>query len=158
MLDEPTNHLDLPARQVLEEILRTYDGTMIFVSHDRYFVDALATKLWLLGNGAVEVFDGNYTRYRLRQTRPEVGRPEEPGARRGVGVSSREPLSPAARTVAMVETEISGLEARMTQLENQLGEASSDSNILRINELADEYEKVKATLQSLYEEWEEVAG
>jgi septation ring formation regulator EzrA len=58
----------------------------------------------------------------------------------------------------MVETEISSLEARMTHLENQLSEASADANILRINELADEYEKVKATLESLYEEWQEVAG
>ena len=66
VLDEPTNHLDLPARQMLEEILGHYDGTLIFVSHDRYFVDALATRLWILQGGAVEVFDGNYTRYRLR--------------------------------------------------------------------------------------------
>src|SRR5207253_7389269 len=53
VLDEPTNHLDLVARQVLEEILVDYDGTILFVSHDRYFMDALATKLWVLADGAV---------------------------------------------------------------------------------------------------------
>jgi len=157
VLDEPTNHLDLPARQVLEEILRAYDGTMIFVSHDRYFVDALATKLWFLDNSTVEVFDGNYTRYRLRQAR-EAGRVEEPGVRRATATPSRATSIPAARTIETVETEISTLEAQVTQLENQLAEASAASNIRRINELADEYEKVKATLESLYEEWQEVAG
>ncbi len=89
VLDEPTNHLDLPARQVLEEILRAYDGTMIFVSHDRYFVDALVTKLWILDNGAVEVFDGNYTRFRLKLARLETVRPADPAARRGAGEQSR---------------------------------------------------------------------
>src|SRR5262249_23959846 len=53
VLDEPTNHLDLPARQALEEVLSTYDGTLIFVSHDRYFVDALATTLWVLDAGVI---------------------------------------------------------------------------------------------------------
>ena len=158
VLDEPTNHLDLEARQVLEEILRASDGTMIFVSHDRYFVDALATKLWLLDNGAVEVFDGNYTRYRQRLARVEAGRPDGPGRRGGAGDQSRDPTPPSGRTVEVVEGEISSLEARMTRLENQLSEASADSNIVRINELASEYEQVKVKLESLYQEWQELAG
>ncbi|MGO8946394.1 MAG: ABC-F family ATP-binding cassette domain-containing protein [Ktedonobacterales bacterium] len=178
VLDEPTNHLDLPARQVLEEILGEYDGTMIFVSHDRYFVDALATRLWVLADGAISVFGGNYTRYRLqlaqletaaaapsraggilprRSTAPTgpTGRGRAPG-QRGSGVTL--PEEAASRTAGQVEGEIARLEARVSQLENLLTEASTEANVTRINELAQEYQEVKSQLDALYQEWQELAG
>ncbi|PWT72453.1 MAG: ABC transporter ATP-binding protein [Chloroflexi bacterium] len=177
VLDEPTNHLDLPARQMLEEILAQYDGTMIFVSHDRYFVDALATKLWILEDGTVSVFDGNYTRYRLRQARLESGAgipiPETrtaagktTGVREGSGDRDRIGAAPdsaerdrgRARTVGQVEAEISSLEARIGELERLLALASAETNVGRISELALEYQEVNARLESLYEEWQELAG
>ncbi|MBF6591178.1 MAG: ABC-F family ATP-binding cassette domain-containing protein, partial [Ktedonobacterales bacterium] len=71
VLDEPTNHLDLPSRQVLEAVLSQYDGTLILVSHDRYFVDALATTLWALEDGVITSSPGNYTAYRMRRTQAE---------------------------------------------------------------------------------------
>jgi ATP-binding cassette subfamily F protein 3 len=67
VLDEPTNHLDLPSRQFLEEVLGTYDGTLLFVSHDRYFVDALATRVWMVQDGTLINHPGNYTDYRTRR-------------------------------------------------------------------------------------------
>jgi ATP-binding cassette subfamily F protein 3 len=175
VLDEPTNHLDLPARQMLEEILAQYDGTMIFVSHDRYFVDALATKLWVLEDGTVSVFDGNYTRYRLRQARlessagiPTPDRRTAPGKTTGVreGGGDRDRIAAApdsaarsrARTVGQVEAEISTLEARIGELERLLALASAETNVDRIGELALEYQEVNARLESLYEEWQELAG
>src|SRR5216684_2640754 len=71
VLDEPTNHLDLQSRQFLEEVLGEFEGTLIFVSHDRYFVDALATGLWVLEGGEITGHAGNYTAYRTRQQRAE---------------------------------------------------------------------------------------
>ncbi|GHO42843.1 ribosomal protection-like ABC-F family protein [Ktedonospora formicarum] len=65
ILDEPTNHLDLQSRQFLEEILNEYDGTLLFVSHDRYFIDRLATKVWSIEDGVLIPYSGNYTEYRM---------------------------------------------------------------------------------------------
>ena len=118
VLDEPTNHLDLPARQVLEEILVQYDGTLIFVSHDRYFVDALATRLWVLHGGAVE-FVGNYTRSGCAPNTGGTASPRpwrrcacEQAERRRAEVvhQARERGAGSIRTALDVEAEIAGAE------------------------------------------------
>jgi ATP-binding cassette subfamily F protein 3 len=68
LLDEPTNHLDIPARQVLEDVLREYEGTVIMVSHDRYFISAVSDQIWAVEDGVVRIYDGNYEEYlRLRE-------------------------------------------------------------------------------------------
>src|SRR6185312_5325437 len=67
VLDEPTNHLDLQSRQFLEEILGEFEGTLLFVSHDRYFIDSLATKVWVIEDRVLIPFMGNYTDYRTRR-------------------------------------------------------------------------------------------
>src|SRR5947208_3582757 len=67
LLDEPTNHLDMRAKDVLLEALSTYTGTVVFVSHDRYFIDKLATRVFEIGDGRVEVYPGNYEDYRWRK-------------------------------------------------------------------------------------------
>src|SRR5438067_834507 len=67
VLDEPTNHLDLQSRQFLEEILGEFEGTLLFVSHDRYFIDKLATKVWVIEDGVLIPYLGNYTDYRTRK-------------------------------------------------------------------------------------------
>ena len=181
VLDEPTNHLDLPAREALEAILREYDGTLLFVSHDRYFVDGLATTIWSLEDGAVTVHEGNYTRYRtLRaqaaqrqlqaaqraQARPAAEEVEEE-ARRGNAVAptrlrsgKRGKRGDAAtvRSVEQVEREIAAHEARLAALEADLASASAEADITRIGELGDEYEREKALLDALYAEWQALAS
>src|SRR5437867_10854746 len=67
LLDEPTNHLDLRAKDVLLESLKKFSGTVVFVSHDRYFIDNLATRVFEVADGAVHVFPGNYEDYRWRK-------------------------------------------------------------------------------------------
>ena len=76
LLDEPTNHLDMRAKDVLLEALEKYNGTVVFVSHDRYFIDKLATRVFEIGNGRVEVFPGNYEDYLWRKQRQEAGESE----------------------------------------------------------------------------------
>jgi ATP-binding cassette subfamily F protein 3 len=71
LLDEPTNHLDMRAKDVLLESLEKYNGTVVFVSHDRYFIDKLATRIFEIGDGRVEVFPGNYEDYLWRKQRQE---------------------------------------------------------------------------------------
>ena len=67
ILDEPTNHIDIETREMLEDALLEFSGTLLFISHDRYFIDNLATKIAVLENRKINVFDGNYADY-LRVT------------------------------------------------------------------------------------------
>ena len=69
LLDEPTNHLDIPAQEVLQEVLEQFEGTILLVSHDRYLIDHLATQVWPLENGHLDVFKGNYQEYLARDER-----------------------------------------------------------------------------------------
>ncbi len=134
VLDEPTNHLDLPAREALEGILREYDGTLIFVSHDRYFVDALATKIWALEDGAVSVYEGNYSRYRVRHAQQEAAAQQQAQAREATqpsaaserasetprgGKRGKRGAEPTIRSVEQVEREIAERESRLTTLESR---------------------------------------
>src|SRR5262249_8118398 len=155
-----TNHLDLPARQVLEEILGDYDGTMIFVSHDRYFLDSLATKLWVLEDGAVTVHAGNYSTYRRRRAQVEAATAVQaatqvPAPRPGTTAKS---TGLASRSVEGVEAEIAALEARIAEIERALTEASAASDVASIAELGDEYEREHARLGALYDEWQALAS
>src|SRR5207248_10371017 len=68
LLDEPTNHLDMRAKDVLLESLEAFTGTVVLVSHDRYFIDKLATRVFEIGNGEVTVFPGNYEDYLWRKS------------------------------------------------------------------------------------------
>ncbi|MEO7003480.1 MAG: ABC-F family ATP-binding cassette domain-containing protein [Ktedonobacterales bacterium] len=171
VLDEPTNHLDLPAREALETILASYDGTLLFVSHDRYFVDALATSVWTLDDGLVTSHAGNYTTYRTRRAQADATRqaqelraaalartrsasqttPGAKGARDHAG-------QPKARSVEQIEDEIAALEAQLKRLEDDLADASNAADVDRITKLGAEYEDAQAQLAALYGEWEELAS
>src|SRR5438128_11645788 len=82
LLDEPTNHLDIPAQEMLEEALQDFEGTIVFVSHDRYFIDAVASRLWVIDHGAVTLHLGNYSDIERRRQRtqrgPVAGEPGRP--------------------------------------------------------------------------------
>jgi ATP-binding cassette subfamily F protein 3 len=67
VLDEPTNHLDIPTVEALEEVLSDYDGTLLFVSHDRSFIDAVANTIWMVENGTIKQFYGNYSEYMAKR-------------------------------------------------------------------------------------------
>jgi len=162
VLDEPTNHLDLPARQVLEEVLATYAGTLIFVSHDRYFVDALATTVWMLENGAITSYVGNYSAWRTRkmlaQNAAAIQASRETASTRRVSQRGGEATVAQARTVDQVEMDISAQEATLARLEQALAEASAAADVTRINELAAEYETARERLDALYQQWQELAS
>jgi ATP-binding cassette subfamily F protein 3 len=91
VLDEPTNHLDIDAREALEGVLNEYNGTILFVSHDRYFIDAVADTIWMVHDGTIESFDGTYSEYtaardqkaenQRRRTKDEGRKAHDPGAK-----------------------------------------------------------------------------
>jgi ATP-binding cassette subfamily F protein 3 len=165
ILDEPTNHLDLPSRQFLEEVLSEFGGTLLFVSHDRYFIDSLATKVWAIEDGVLQAYLGNYTDYRIR-SRPSVA--EVSVAEKKSVTQARAKNSAAkgqskkgsrvkVRTVEDVEREIEEEEGRVKGLEEALSQAALAADAGQLTRLSGEYELAKARIDELLEEWERLA-
>ncbi len=161
VLDEPTNHLDLPARQFLESVLADYDGTILFVSHDRYFIDAVATRMWIVENGTLRDIPGNYTSYR-KHILAEAARAQAhaKASQRAAQVQAqrRGPAAPQARTVTQVEAEVAAAEARVAALEAAINDVSVAADYQQLAQLANDYAAEKARLDDLYAEWETLAG
>ena len=160
LLDEPTNHLDIPAQEMLEEALQDFEGTIVFVSHDRYFIDDIATRLWVVDRGRVTTHLGNYAdleRSRQRAGRLVVAADPEPVPRRDrhreAGAAAR-PVAPAAG----VEQQIGELEAEIRRLEEQLADHQTYDDPARVTQLAQAHEDASRRLRALYQEWEQAAG
>ena len=164
ILDEPTNHLDLQSRQFLEEILGEYDGTLLFVSHDRYFIDSLATKVWAIEDGVLLPYMGNYTEYRTRRQRIVLDGPASPA-------SAKKPEKPAparsqnkkgakgkVRSAEDVERDIEKAEEQVKALEESLSQAALDADAGQLTRLSSEYELAKAQIDELFAEWERLSG
>jgi ATP-binding cassette, subfamily F, member 3 len=160
LLDEPTNHLDIPAQEMLEEALEDFEGTIVFVSHDRYFIDAIATRLWVVGDGTVTMHLGNYSdleRRRQRAARPVVAaEPRRSG--RTVAPSGTGHEAKALASGERVEDQIEGLEAEIRQIEEQLADHQTYDDPARVTELSHAYEEASRRLRALYQAWEQAAG
>jgi ATP-binding cassette subfamily F protein 3 len=169
LLDEPTNHLDMRAKDVLLTALQDYQGTVVFVSHDRYFIDKLATRVFEVGGGTVHVFPGNYEDYLWRKE----GRSEpaaEPVEAARVGVHVERVTKPAAPAKdrrlnpiklrqmkdrrRAIEDEVTRLEVEIAELERALGDFQSVEKTVELNGLLTAR---RADLGSLLAEWEGVA-
>ncbi|HET9848927.1 MAG TPA: ABC-F family ATP-binding cassette domain-containing protein [Candidatus Dormibacteraeota bacterium] len=156
LLDEPTNHLDIPAQEMLEDALNDYEGTIMFVSHDRYFIDAVATRLWVLENGTVSQHLGNYSD--LERQRRRVMRPV-PDVQRRPAASTHSPET--ADLVApsdTVEEQIETLEHEVSRIEAELADGQTYDDPNRVTELSRAHEEASRRLRALYQEWEQAAG
>jgi ATP-binding cassette subfamily F protein 3 len=178
LLDEPTNHLDLRAKDVLLEALMKYTGTVVFVSHDRYFIDKLATRVFEIGEGKVEIYPGNYEDYLWRKQGRAAVAAETPktaailsppssvpvNGDRAPAAEATEPkgkrLNPIKRQqmedrLHEIEEEIARAEAAIALCETELQSfVSAEETQRRAQELASH----KKVLQSLMKEWEELSG
>jgi ATP-binding cassette subfamily F protein 3 len=166
LLDEPTNHLDLRAKDVLLESLEKYTGTVVFVSHDRYFIDKLATRIFEIGNGEVSIFPGNYEDYMWRKEGKQLdltlpgGAPVAPSPQLVVtNSSSAKRLNPLKLKkmqdrCSELEREIAGLETEIAAYETDLANFVSAEETLRISKLLDTR---RAELSGLLAEWEKVS-
>jgi ATP-binding cassette subfamily F protein 3 len=167
VLDEPTNHLDLQSRQLLEEVLSEFEGTLLFVSHDRYFIDRLATKVWAVEDGVLSPYLGNYTEYRTHKQRIAQNTPANKPINNAekakpVIVSSEKAASKKGskkkgRTVEDVERDIEKAEAHVRLLEEQLAQAALIADAKQLTQLSIDYEEAKARIDQLLEEWEQLA-
>ncbi len=172
LLDEPTNHLDMRAKDVLLHALSGYTGTVVFVSHDRYFIDKLATRVWEIGGGRVEVYPGNYEDFLWRKQGGAEKLQEQVAVSAHVpqpSNGSHAPAPPAAAEKSKrlnpikrkqmqeraqeLEEEISSLEAAVTACENSLQNFVSAEETTRLTR---ELEQDRADLQERIAEWEQI--
>src|ERR1700683_3173906 len=178
LLDEPTNHLDLRAKDVLLDALMRYTGTVVFVSHDRYFIDNLATRVFEIGDGKVEVYPGNYEDYlwrkqggnkkqdeSIRQQLKAVEPPPEPPPNGNQVPADAAPAAKAKRMnpikrkkmedlIRELEAEISRAETSTARCETAMQDFVSADESQR---QAEELERTKAAHATLPREWEELS-
>ncbi len=154
ILDEPTNHLDVASREWVECAIDEFEGTLLFVSHDRYFVDKFATRIWELKDGTVRDFPCGYAKYRsileheVQRQRQEPQKKEKPPKPSG----SKE----LEKQVRRLEREIAALEDKISELDVLLEAAASDyQELLR---LTGEKETQETALEALMTQWEEAAA
>lgn len=162
ILDEPTNHLDLLSREWIEEAVESFTGTLLFVSHDRYFVSRFATRIIYLENGTYTDFTGTYEEflaYRERQKAeaaqsafPSSGR-SQPAAEKPRPKGGTKNI---AKRIAVLEREIAQFEEQIAGLETEMAENSADAE--RLIALMAEREEADAALLARMEEWEALAA
>ncbi len=166
LLDEPTNHLDMRAKDVLLGSLEEYSGTLVFVSHDRYFIDKLATRVFEVGEGQVHIYPGNYEDYLWRKANQASVAEESPA----MGPAATEAPAPSQKPkgkrlnpirlrqmkerCAIIEEEVARLEAEVAHIERELAVFKSREETVRMTQSLEAH---RTALQSLMSEWEELA-
>ncbi|MDH7485732.1 MAG: ABC-F family ATP-binding cassette domain-containing protein [Anaerolineae bacterium] len=168
LLDEPTNHLDLASQEVLEEVLREFPGTILLVSHDRYLVDALATRVWALRDGRLHVYKGGYQEYLAAREQEKAAGAEVAKATEAASEQdwreraraerrARRAQEKRSEQIAALEQQIEEQEARLAALEEELAAASQRREVARVEELGLAYQQAQAQLQHLLDAWVELA-
>ena len=163
ILDEPTNHLDLAARESLEDALKSFDGTLLFVSHDRYFIRALAGKMLELDEGKATEFKGSYDEYMAyKSTMKTVEKKLEPTPAPSIlqkeasyrGKEERALEAKRRTRVKKIEEEISALEEENERLNGELADPAVTANFSLLTEKCNRLEEIKTLLDELYAEYE----
>lgn len=178
ILDEPTNHLDIMSKEILEQALNRYTGTVLYVSHDRYFINKTATRILELENGCFTEYGGDYDYYaEKKREKTEAlqaaqsaegnmrggGMPECGEAAPGGALSWKQQKEAQARLrkqkndIEKTEREIGQLEARNNELAGLLAEESVYSDAVRLLEIHREQEEIAKRLEELYVRWEELS-
>ena len=157
LLDEPTNHLDLDSREWIEEAVEDFEGTLLFVSHDRYFIQRFANRIWTLENGAISDFKGDYAAYQAWRERQKALAPPPPKAEK---VKKDKPKRPGGtkqlkKDLAAAEKRMEKLDQLLEELNQQKEEAASDYQ--KLQELLEQEGAYTAEYDQLMETWEELS-
>ncbi len=178
ILDEPTNHLDIPAREALEAALDEYDGTIITVSHDRFFLDKIATQILAFEENGVEVFDGNYTGYhdwkaakksvrtdgssdasngsqRLEVTPRKESTNDENEERTKLSKNQRDRIE---KKIGEIEKDIQMLESTIGSISAEIADPATSSDPSKLANATARLTNAETELSELYSEWESLSG
>ncbi len=164
VLDEPTNHLDIASREALEDALNEFDGSIIAVSHDRYFLDRIATRILFFSGKGVEHFDGGYSEFyeihhrALAESQAREAESRKTERSRRIAETAKPKASEKARqkrpSAAEIETEIHSVEAELAQLAATISTEEVARNKDRLFELSEKYQALDGKLAELYSMWE----
>ncbi len=165
ILDEPTNHLDIPSQEILEGALRDFSGTILMTSHDRYFIDALASHVWALepATKSVQVMKGGYSAYLAARESQAQSVGDEVAEAKSDSQRHREQTKAAqreaekkAKQMADMEQLIEITEAKLTQLAEAIEAASYAQDVPQIQKLGQDYQDTEAELDKLLNQWAEL--
>lgn len=157
LLDEPTNHLDLPAQEVLQGLLQNFPGTILLVSHDRYLIDRLATQIWELREGRLNIFQGSYRQFVLQRAalnesvRKIIFTPKPL-----VRDNSRETRK-QQQTLERLELRIQEKEQAMRRLNKALQKSGNGQSYEQVHQLSQKFAKAQSEMEVLMTEWEALA-
>ena len=159
VLDEPTNHLDIPAREMLEEALMAYPGTLLVVSHDRFFIDRIVTRLLFLRHGTCEEYPGNYSAYQAHlamQAAEAASQTFAPAKKTAAGHDAVRRERPVRRRkLHVIEEDISQVETELSAIQNAIARQQQGADWQQLVELTTQQGTAAARLERLMQEWEE---
>lgn len=175
-LDEPTNHLDIPSREIIEQLLQDFDGTVLMVSHDRFLIDAVAEEVWALDDGVVQIISGGWASYvqwratvrdqqavarsagaahgreSVEKQRREQGRRDRKAEYREARKQAGELQRRRSRHEAL-EGEIESIELKLAELNEQVSAAGQARDLEQVERLGRQYEELSEQLHRLWDEW-----
>lgn len=168
ILDEPTNHLDIASKEILEDAVNAYEGTVLYVSHDRYFINRTASRILELSGGQLTGFLGNYNYYLEKKTgdlpngdlavKNTVSKAPAPPSEGMQDWKAQKEQQAKQRKkendIRKCEEEIAKLEEKDKQLDNEMALPENATNVAKLQELTKEKESISARLEELYEKWE----
>jgi len=157
ILDEPTNHLDVASREWIEEAVETYEGNLLFVSHDRYFINRFASRIWMLENGHITDFRGTYEEFQAAREKKNAGAPAKPAEEKPVKEKPRRPggTKELEKQVNAAEREVAKAEEKMYELSQRAEEVAD--NYLELQKVYDEQKALEEEIATLYTRWEKLA-
>ena len=164
VLDEPTNHLDIPAKEALEKALCAYEGTLLIVSHDRWLLSHVPTRILLLQNGHVTSCEGGYEAVREtleqheRRETPQKAEPTANEQRYHRSRADRAQQAAKARRAAELEAVIAETEAAIETAQQRLADPAIGADYEQLSATTDEMAALEERLAALYEEWDAVLG
>lgn len=176
ILDEPTNHLDIMSKEILEDALNGYEGTILYVSHDRYFINRTAHRILDLTEGQFISYVGNYDYYLEKHDTVmaaiEANAPQNADADSGVAAKAAESevkldwkaqkeeqarLRKKENDLKKCEEKIAELEARISEIDTEMSDPAIGTQVAKLQELTKEQTSCQEQLEKLYEQWEELA-
>lgn len=161
ILDEPTNHMDIASKEALEELLLDFEGTILFVSHDRYFIKKLADKLLVFSEDGVEFKDMGYEEYLLQQENNK--QPDEPIHKTKEKPQKKTFTTPAKekakreKALKKAEEKVALLEAKIEELKAELSAPENLSDYVKLSALGEELDALEEELLNALDEWEKLA-
>ena len=163
ILDEPTNHMDILSKEALEDLLVDYEGTLIFVSHDRYFIKKVAQQILSFEDGCTKLYKFGYEEYLENQNAlpssidSDIAKVPEKAPKKTFTTPLKEKTR-RERTLKKAEETVAKLEAEMSELEEALSDEATQSDYIKLGELQNELARVSDELEKAMSDWEEAAA